>query len=159
MAGAPNRWAYAAAAWAFAFAAISFYWAAGGTAGLDTLARDLEEDAREGGANLVALALVPGVLKAAVGVLALGLVERPRLPISRRANIRLVWLIAFGLTIYGVVLTAEKALMKAGAIDVPTGLGGDRLEWYLFFWDPLWLLGGVLFGFAARAAGSKGAGR
>jgi Protein of unknown function (DUF3995) len=144
--------AYAAAAWAFAFAAVSFYWGLGGTAGLDTLALSLEQDAREGGTEVIALAIVPGIAKLALGLLALALVERPRLPLPRRAVVVLAWLAGIGLTLYGAVLTVEKALMKLDVIDVPQSLGDDRVGWYLFFWDPLWLIGGILFLLAAASA-------
>jgi Protein of unknown function (DUF3995) len=146
------RWAYAAAAWAFGFAAVSFYWALGGTVGLDTLAVELERDAREGGSKLVALAVAPGVAKLALGVLALALVEPRRAPVPERVLVVLAWLAGIGLSLYGAVLTAEKALMQLDAIDVTESLGEDRVEWYLFLWDPLWLVGGILFLLAAASA-------
>jgi hypothetical protein len=146
------KWAYAAAAWAFGFAAVSFYWALGGTAGLDTLAVELERDAREGGSKLLTLAVAPGVAKLALGILALALVEPRRAPVPERALVVLGWLAGIGLSLYGAVLTAEKALMQLDAIDVPASLGDDRVEWYLFFWDPLWLVGGILFLLAAASA-------
>ena len=50
------EWAgYAACAWTFVFAAISFYWAAGGTAGLDTIGDGLEELGRARDPGVVAL--------------------------------------------------------------------------------------------------------
>jgi Protein of unknown function (DUF3995) len=131
---------------------VSFYWALGGTAGLDTLAVELERDAREGGTNLLTLAVVPGIAKLALGLLALALVEPRRAPAPERALVLLGGLAGVGLTLYGAVLTAEKALMQLDAIDVPESLGDDRVEWYLFFWDPLWLAGGILFLLAAASA-------
>jgi hypothetical protein len=145
-----RKWpAYAAAGWAFAFAAVSFYWALGGTVGLDTLSLELERDAREGGTELVALTVPPGVAKLALGILALLLVDPRRSPLPRRALIVLAWLVGIGLSLYGGVLTAEKALMKLDVLDVPESLGDDRVTWYLCFWDPLWLIGGILFLLAA----------
>jgi hypothetical protein len=140
--------AYAAAAWAFAFAAVSFYWALGGTVGLDTLSLELERDARDGGTDLVALTVPAGVAKLTLGILALLLVSR-RSPLPRRALIVLAWLAGIGLSLYGGVLTAEKALMKLDVLDVPESLGDDRVTWYLCVWDPLWLIGGILFVLAA----------
>jgi hypothetical protein len=141
-----RRWsAYAAAAWAFAFAAVSFYWALGGTVGLETLSRELEQDAREGGTTLLALALAPGLAKLALGALALALVNPGRAPLSRRALNVLAWLAGIGLSLYGAVLTAEKALMKLGVLEVSESFGDDRVDWYLYLWDPVWLIGGLLF--------------
>jgi Protein of unknown function (DUF3995) len=138
--------AYAAAAWAFTFAAVSFYWGLGGTVGLDTLSLSLEQDAREGGTEVLALTIVPGVAKLALGILALALVH------PRRPAVVLAWLAGLGMTLYGAVLTGEKALMKLDVLDVPQALGDDRVGWYLFFWDPLWLIGGILFLLAAARA-------
>jgi Protein of unknown function (DUF3995) len=138
--------AYAAAAWAFTFAAVSFYWGLGGTVGLDTLSLSLEQDAREGGTEVLALTFLPGIAKLALGMLALSLVK------PRRWVVVVAWLAGIGLTLYGAVLTVEKALMKLDVIDVPESLGDDRVDWYLFFWDPLWLLGGIIFLLAAAAA-------
>jgi Protein of unknown function (DUF3995) len=151
-----RRWpAYAAATWAFAFAAISFYWGLGGTVGLDTLAVELERDARAGGAEVLALAVAPGIAKLALGLLALALAHPGRSPLPRRPLVVLAWLTGIGLTLYGAVMTAEKALMELGAIDVPASFGDDRVVWYLFFWDPLWLVGGILFLLAAQASSSS----
>jgi Protein of unknown function (DUF3995) len=144
--------AYAAAVWAFAFAAVSFYWALGGTVGLDTLSLELERDAREGGSELLALAVAPGIGKLALGVLALALVDTSRSPLPRRTLIVLAWVVGLGLFVYGAVLTTEKALMKLNVVDVPEALGEDRVNWYLFLWDPLWLVGGILFLIAAARA-------
>jgi hypothetical protein len=144
--------AYAAAVWAFAFAAVSFYWGLGGTVGLDTLALGLEQDAREGGTEVLALTVVPGIAKLALGILALAVVDPRRLPLPRRPVIVLAWLAGIGMTLYGAVLTVEKALMKLNVIDVSQSLGDDRVGWYLFFWDPLWLIGGILFLLAAARA-------
>jgi hypothetical protein len=54
------------------------------------------------------------------------------------------WIVGVGFTLYGAASTVEKALMKAGAIAVPADLGEDRVGWYLFLWDPFWLMGGLL---------------
>ena len=148
-AGRARSWpAYAAAAWAFAFAAVSFYWGLGGTVGLDTLSVGLEQDAREGGTEALALTVIPGMAKLALGVLALAVAD----PLRRRPVVVLAWLAGIGLTLYGAVLTIEKALMKLDVIAVPESLGDDRVGWYLFFWDPLWLIGGILFLLAAARA-------
>jgi hypothetical protein len=146
----PRRWpAYSAAAWAFAFAAVSFYWGLGGTVGLDTLSLELEQDAREGGATRFALTVPPGLAKLALGVLALALVHQRLLPLSGRVLVVLAWLAGIGLSLYGAVLTAEKALMKLNVVEVSESLRDGRLDWYLFFWDPFWLAGGILFLLAA----------
>ncbi|MQA75889.1 MAG: DUF3995 domain-containing protein [Solirubrobacterales bacterium] len=140
---------YAACAWAAVFAAISFYWGLGGTFALDTLGLDLERRAREGEA--VSLGIGPGVLKLALAALALALAHPPRSP-SRRVVSWVALAAGVGMSLYGLLMTGEKLLMKVGPIDVPASLGSERVGWYLFLWDPFWLLGGVLFIAAALAA-------
>jgi len=146
------RAAHLAALWAFAFAAVSLYWVLGGEAGADTLSRGLEKKIRMGEDTLV-YGVVPGIGKLGLGVLALLLARAE----PRRIEIVAGWGAGALLALYGAASTAEKALMKAGAINTPDSLAGDRVGWYLFFWDPLWLLGGVLFLLAARAASPQSA--
>jgi hypothetical protein len=35
--------------------------------------------------------------------------------------------------------------MVAGVVPTPVGLGSTAALWHLLFWDPWWMLGGVLF--------------
>lgn len=42
--------------------------------------------------------------------------------------------------------------MAAGARDVPTDVGDAAVLWYVLLWEPLWLLGGLLFLAATRQA-------
>ena len=143
-------WALLAAAWAIAFAALSFYWSAGGTVGADTLARTLEADIREGN-DVFALGVVPGIVKLGLASLALALARPDWFAGHRRLVRGLGWLAGGALALYGLASTVEKALMEVDAIDVPAALDG-RAGWYLFLWDPIWLLGGILFLLATAAA-------
>lgn len=142
--------AYAAAAWAFVFAAVSFYWAAGGTVGLATLATSIQEDARERTSAFLAMVWLTGALKVLGGVLALALAR----PWGRRLPRRLLLVAAWGggivLVLYEGASWVEAALMEAGVIDIPASLGADAARWNLLLWRPWWVLGGVLFLLAAR---------
>jgi hypothetical protein len=42
--------------------------------------------------------------------------------------------------------------MELGARDVPTDIGDTAMLWYVLLWEPLWLLGGLLFLAATRQA-------
>jgi hypothetical protein len=144
-----NRAAYAAAAWALVFAAMSFFWALGGTLGLDTLGNEIEREARAREPDTIALVWVTGLLKVVGAVLALALVQ----PWGRRLPRRLLpvaaWAVGLGLLVYALANFVQHGLMKAGAIDTPEALGSSAATWHLVFWDPFWLLGGVLFTTAA----------
>lgn len=143
-------WAgYAAAAWAFVFSLQSFYYAVGGTAGVATFPPSLVTPllAREPAA--VATMWATGVLKVIAGVLALALVQHWGRKIPRR-----LLLVAGGIAVAimgiyeGAASWVQHALMVAGVIDIPAGLGRRSAYWHLVFWDPWWLVGGLLFGLA-----------
>lgn len=144
-----NRAAYAASAWALVFAAMSFYWAGGGTVGLDTLGNELERDALAREPDTIALVWVTGFLKVLGAGLALALVQRWGRSISRRILLTVSSAVGLLVVLYAVASFAQHGLMKAGAADTPAALGSSAVTWHLALWDPFWLLGGALFTAAA----------
>jgi hypothetical protein len=139
--------AHGAAVLAALSAAMSAYWLAGGTALLSTVGGVVEEQGRQGGAVVAAgLALVV-VGKLAVAVLALALAHSPA---GRRLQrlVGLAGLLAGGvLTLYGGALVAVGALALTGVLGEPAD--PTALRWHVFFWDPWFLLWGVLLLVAA----------
>ena len=79
----------------------SFYWAAGGTSGLNTVGGAIEELARARDPAGVALGLGAGVLKVAGGVLALALVRPWGRRVPRRLLLGVAWAASAVLTLYG----------------------------------------------------------
>jgi Protein of unknown function (DUF3995) len=144
-----NRAAYAAAAWALLFAAMSFFWALGGTLGLDTLGNEIEREARAREPDAIALVWVTGLLKVVGAGLALALVMPWGRRLPRRLLLPAAWAVGLLLIAYALANFVQHGLMKAGAIDTPEALGSSAATWHLVFWDPFWLLGGVLFTAAA----------
>lgn len=145
-------YAMAAAAWAFAFALVSVAWALGSDLGATTLARSIEEQARERSGAFVATLWVTALLKALAGAIALSLEQRWGERVPRWLRLTGAWGAAVVLTLYGLAGIVEKVLWKTGARAIPPSFGADRVDWYLFFWDPVWLLGGILFTIAAWRA-------
>jgi Protein of unknown function (DUF3995) len=141
----------ATAVWALLFAASSAYWAAGGMLGSETVAKDLAERAIARDPGFVATLWAAAALKASLAVLALAL-TRPRGPRSGRILRFAGWATGAALTIYGAFGLAEFGLMALGAVDVPADVGRAAVAWYIFLWEPIWLLGGLLFLATARAA-------
>jgi hypothetical protein len=156
--GRSLAWAgYAAAAWAFLFAAASFYWALGGRIGLESIGPAITEPALAGDPTILALVWITGALKVVAGIVALALIQ----PWGRRLPRGIVLLAGWGASalflVYGAANLVQDALIVAGAIPTPVGLGAVAARWHLFLWDPWWLLGGVLFALATwayRVAGS-----
>ncbi|MBA2277703.1 MAG: DUF3995 domain-containing protein [Chloroflexia bacterium] len=137
--------AYTACAWAFVFAVPSFYWAVGGTVGMQTIARDPDAIPLIDDPFVV---FATGVLKVLGGLLALALVQ-PWGRRFRRWPRRLAWAAGGFLTLYGAALLVQHGLMLTGAVATPDVLGATAARWHFWLWDPWWLVGGILFGLAA----------
>lgn len=146
-----TRWAgYAACAWAVAFAAISFYWAAGGTIGVNTNAPAITTHVLARDPSWIAIMWGAGVLKVIAGLLALALVRPWGRAIPHWLLLTAAWGAVAIMGVYeGGASLIQHALMVAGVIGTPEGLGATSARWHLLLWDPWWLIGGILFGIAA----------
>jgi hypothetical protein len=132
------------------FAIPSFYWAAGGSVGEETIAAEVDEAlGRLSEPWIVALT---GAAKIVAGLLPMVLLLVPLDSRSRRGLAVVVALIGIGLIVFAVANLLQHGLMLLDIIDTPSPLGRMALHWHFFFWDPWWLLGGVLFLVAARSA-------
>jgi hypothetical protein len=144
--------AAAAAAWATVFAAASAYWAAGGTGGSATIANDLAERAAARDPGFVATLWTAAALKLLLAALALALAR----PVAGRLEsaVRFAgWASGTALALYGsLVGLVEFVSMGLGVREVRAGIGHAAVAWYIFLWEPAWVLGGLLFLAAARTA-------
>jgi hypothetical protein len=145
---------YAAAAWAFVFAAMSFYWALGGMIGAETLGTGIAELARARNPELIMITAVTGVLKAAAGAAVLALVH-PWGRIFPRWLLRFgVWTAGIIFVLYSLANFVQHGSMALGLNDIAPMIGTQSaVLWHLLFWDPFWLLGGVLFILSTRRFG------
>lgn len=151
-----ERAAYAAFAWAVVFAGMSFYWAAGGTAGIETIGGEIERQTREREPDFVATLWVTAALKLVAAAVALGLVQ----PWGARLGRVLVPLAGIGgalLVLYEGAELVQHLLMATGAIG-RGGLDDTAVYGHLLFWDPWWILGGALFALAAWEVRRSGTG-
>ena len=142
---ATRRAGYAAGAWAFAFAALSFYWAAGGTAGVDTVSPGVKDLALARAPWFVAVLWVTAALKLGAGLLALALIRPWGRWIPRWMLLIGAWGAGALLTLYGGLGLARSVPVLFGLISVAEPLDRAVLRWYVFLWQPYWLLGGILF--------------
>ena len=145
--------ALAACLWAVAFGLLSFVWAAGGELGLSTLAHSIQDAARDGDEAMRRTTIITGVLKIAAGLLALWTLRPVGGRRLRAVGLSLLWGCAILFALYGVLGFFEKLLMGVGVLEVPDGLGEDVVWWYVVLWEPVWILGGVLFFMTAWSFG------
>lgn len=141
-------------------ALVSAYWAAGGTALLDTIGGDLERWARQGRTGLAAAIWAVAALKLVVAWAApvLAGVGAERLPAWTRGRVprRLGWVAAATLTLYGGVLTVAGLLVQAGVIEAAADADDTALAWHAYVWDPWFLLWGIAFGLSLRLSRTPG---
>lgn len=144
-AGRPNRAAYLAAAWALLFAVPSVYWALGGTAGLDLVSTGAKRLAVERPGWFVALLWVTAAGKVLAGLLALSLVQDWGRRVPHRW--RLVAAAGLGcvLALYGVTSLVRSVPALTGSVPLDATLDRTILRWYVFAWQPFWVLGGLAF--------------
>ena len=146
----PTPWAaYAVCAWALGFAVVSFFWAAGGTLGVHTIAAQPEKLASPRALWII------GLMKLLPGLLALALV----LPWGRvlpHGVLRVVAMTVGGLLIlYGGANLVDHGLMAADVTHTPAVLGRTAVRWHLLLWDPWWVLGGLLMIATARSVNAR----
>ena len=147
--------AYAACALALLSAVPSFYWALGGTAGLDTLGGTIEELGRAHDPRGVALGAVAGILKVAGGLLALALVRPWGRAVPRRLLLGAAWAASVVLTGYGGLLVAVGALVLTGVVSPAGPVDRTALRWHVLVWDLWFLVWGLLLGVAAWHSGRE----
>jgi hypothetical protein len=147
--------AYAACALALLYAVPSFYWALGGTAGLDTVGGSIEELARRGDPAGVAVGIGAGILKVAGGLLALALVRPWGRVVPRRLLLGAAWAASVVLTGYGGLLVVVGTLVLAGVIGPAGPVDRTALRWHVLVWDLWFLVWGLLLGAAAWHAGRE----
>jgi hypothetical protein len=158
---ATARAAYAACALALLNAVPSFYWALGGTAGLDTVGGAIEELGRSRDPAGVALGIGAGLLKVAGALLALALVRPWGHAIPRRLLVGAAWAASVVLTVYGGLLVVVGAVVLTGLTSPSGPVDRTALRWHVLLWDLWFLVWGLVLGAAAwhygREPGSRGA--
>lgn len=146
-----RRPALAAALWSFVFAGISTYWSFGGLFGIDTLGEGMRELALSGDAELFLVNNIGIVGKVLLGLLALSLTRHWQNPLVRKLLRWAAYAAGGLLAFYGAANVIQHLLMLLGVIPIARLLGSSSaVLWHLLFWDPFWLLGGVLFLISAR---------
>ncbi|GGU84530.1 hypothetical protein GCM10010211_58130 [Streptomyces albospinus] len=144
----PGLWGRIAATWAVAFAVLHFYWALGGSWGLSVSAGPLAEE-RPGWFVVVGLWGV-GTLCLVGGVLGWLLAQRWPRGAGGRVVVSLGWCACAVLLVRGI---AVEVLLLTGAAGQEINVSAAQRLWTLVLWNPWFLVGGLVFGLAARDFG------
>lgn len=148
------RWAwtgYAAFVVGLLFAVVSVYWAAGGTAGLDTLGGQIEELARARDPTLVAVVWVTAALKLIGAVLGLALAQAWGRRVPRWILLSASWAASTILVLYGGLQITGLLLVLPGVAQPDGPVHLTVIYWRLFLWEPWFLVWGLLLGAATWA--------
>ncbi|GAA2107972.1 DUF3995 domain-containing protein [Actinomadura alba] len=128
------------------YALVSAYWAAGGTAGLDTLGGELERLARARDPLMIAMVWLIAGLKLVAAVLGPALVQSWGRRFPRWMLLTLSWGAATVLVLYGGLLVGGQRLVKTGVLEASPDMDWTAFNWHLFLWDPWFLIWGLLLG-------------
>ena len=155
--GPSGRWAgYAAAAWAFLFAALSLYWAVGGMGAVETLSSAVREPALARPPWFVAVLWLTVLLKIGAGLLGLALSRPWGRAWSRRLLVLAGWGTGVLLALYGGFGMVNAGLAELGVVE---STDPGTVRWYLYLWEPIWLVGGLFFIVAVRRFSRERGGR
>jgi hypothetical protein len=125
------------------YAAVSVYWGLGGTWLLDTVGGSLARLGRAHDATVIVAVWVTACLKLTAALLPLVAIRAPRGRTARVSRL-LAWISGAILTTYGAVLTVVGLLVQADVIHRSAGADRRALAWHAYFWDPWFLLWGLL---------------
>jgi hypothetical protein len=137
---------YAAFVLGVGYALVSAYWAAGGTAGVDTLGGKLADLARKRDSTLIAIVWVTVVLKLIGATLSLALVRQWTHLLPRPLLLMAAWGAATVLTLYGGVEVVAELASEVGLIQGARAADRKAFLWHLLVWDPWFLVWGLLLG-------------
>ncbi|MFJ2629532.1 DUF3995 domain-containing protein [Streptomyces sp. NPDC087532] len=144
----PGLWGRIACAWAVAFAVLHLYWALGGDLGLSVSAGPLTEE-RPGWFVAVGLWGV-GSLCLVAGVLGWLLARPHPRGLAGRLIKALGWGVCAVLLVRGI---AVEVLLLTNTAGQEIDVSPEQRLWTLLLWNPWFLVGGLVFGLAARGSG------
>lgn len=144
-------WAWLTFLWGVLFGALNLWWSLGGDILLDRLGVRIQEQAAEGDTTLMVANTIGGLGKIAIGLLALGTIARWGRRIPWRLHLALLYAGGVLLVLYGGATWTQMLLVELGVVEVPASIGAAQVRWYLFLWEPVWIVGGALMLLTAEA--------
>ncbi|MBS4202192.1 DUF3995 domain-containing protein [Bacillus sp. FJAT-49732] len=133
---------YSGFIWCVLFGLMSFYWALGGMVGVKSLGGSIYQHALKREASFIVIVWLTGFMKLGGGLFLLLLLKDWSIKVHRI----LYYIALIGgvfLFLYGLANFVSLSLAFTGLLSMQ--IEGYALKWRLFFWEPFWMLGGVLF--------------
>ncbi|MGG3640967.1 DUF3995 domain-containing protein [Bacillus gobiensis] len=141
----------AGAIWSFVFAIMSFYWALGGMIGVESLGGKIYQLALERNPQFILLVWITGFIKVIGGVFLL-LMLMNRLPDFIKKSLYWISIVAgIFLFLYGAANFTTVGMAKWDLLEMGQQ-SQFALNWRFYFWEPFWMLGGILYFIAGRRA-------
>ncbi|MFS0576841.1 DUF3995 domain-containing protein [Sporosarcina sp. 179-K 3D1 HS] len=134
---------YIGIAWTLIFAGMSFYWATGGMVGVRSLGGQIYKMALEKDPSLVPIVWLTGFVKLGGCLLLFSLLypwKNDRLEKIFTIVIRIAGAFLF---LYGFLNFITISLAALNILDFD--LSSYATMWRLIFWEPFWMLGGILY--------------
>lgn len=137
--------------WSLLFALMSFYWASGGMLGVNTLGPEISRQAvlRDGG--FIFIVWLTGVAKISGALVLLALKINWNKALIRGAFRIAAMSGGVLLFLYGLFNLVAVLLMMVQVLNLPA-IDSYSAWWRLFFWEPFWMIGGLLYFVAGRSA-------
>lgn len=135
-------------AWTLVFAGMSFYWALGGMIGVRSLGGAIYEQALNPEPSFVIVVWVTAFVKLLGAVILLALFVRWQHNWARKGLYWIIKIAGIFLFLYGLLNFITIGMHAVGIISYQ--LDTYATWWRLLFWEPFWMLGGVLYYFSVK---------
>lgn len=137
---------YLGVMWTILFAGMSFYWAMGGMIGVRSLGGAIYEQSLNPDPSFITIVWVTGFIKLLGAVLLLLLLVNWRNSWIRTILYFITKISGILLFLYGLLNFITITLSAVEILDFEL----DRYAtfWRLLFWEPYWMIGGILYFFS-----------
>jgi len=129
--------------WSFLFALMSFYWASGGMAGAATLGGEIYQMALSRKPDFIIIVWITGIVKIAGGLLLGMMLMKWEHTVFKKAVYFVGFVSGLLLFFYGLVNFTTVLLSILNILELK--IDSYAKWWRLLFWEPFWMLGGILY--------------
>ncbi|WP_243648732.1 DUF3995 domain-containing protein [Hazenella coriacea] len=134
--------------WTVIFSGMSFYWAMGGLLGVRSLGGSIYEMALNPSRSFVAILWFTGFIKLLGLILLLMLLIRWKNSIMGKMLYYATKAIGILLFLYGLLNFTTITLSTFNILEFD--LDSYATFWRLIFWEPYWMVGGILYFFSVK---------